>query len=59
MEALSPSQLQDLVRQSIQSVLDMDLFDRERDQERQDAMSLGAVRQIVRKALLNRWGDDA
>jgi len=59
LEALSPSQLQDLVRQSIQSVLDMDLFDRERDQERQDAMSLGAVRQIVRKALLNRWGDDA
>lgn len=58
MEALSPAQLQDLVRQSIQSVLDLDAFEREQDQERQDAASLGAVRQVVRSALLDRLGDE-
>jgi hypothetical protein len=58
LEALSPAQLQDLVRQSIQSVLDMDAFGREQDQERQDAASLGAVRQVVRSALLDRFGDE-
>lgn len=57
LEALSPSQLQDLVRQSIQSVLDMNAFEREQDQDRQDAQSLGAVRQVVRGALLDRLGD--
>ena len=57
LEALSPAQLQDLVRQSIQSALDMDAFEREQDQEREDAASLGAVRQVVRSALLDRLGD--
>lgn len=56
LEALSPAQLQNLVRQSIQSVLDMDAFEREQDQERQDAASLGAVRQVVRNTLLDRLG---
>ena len=59
LEALSPAQLQDLVRQSIQSVLDRDAFERELEQERQDAVSLGAVRQVVRNALLDRLGDEA
>ncbi|MCD6303579.1 MAG: ParB N-terminal domain-containing protein [Planctomycetes bacterium] len=58
LEALSPAQLQHLVRQSIQSVLDMDAFEREQDQERQDAQSLAAVRQVVRHALLDRLGDE-
>jgi hypothetical protein len=58
LEALSPAQLQDLVRQSIQSVLDKDAFEREQDQERQDAASLGAVRQVVRSAILDRLGDE-
>ena len=59
LEALSPAQLQDMVRQSIQSVLDRDAFEREQDQEREDAVSLGAVRQVVRNALLDRLGDEA
>ena len=59
LEALSPAQLQELVRQSIHSVLDMDAFEREQDQECQDAHSLAAVRRIVRSALLDRMGDDA
>ncbi len=59
LEALLPSQLQDLIRQSIQSVLDMDAFEREQDQERQDAESLAAVRKVVRSALLDRMGDSA
>jgi len=58
LEALSPAQLQDLVRQSIQSALEADAFEREQDQERQDAQSLGAVRQVVRSALLNHMGDE-
>ena len=57
LEALSPAQLQDLVRQSIQSALDMEAFQREQDQERQDAQSLAAVRRVVRNALLDRLGD--
>lgn len=58
LEALSPAQLQNLVRQSIQSAMDMDAFQREQNQERLDAKSLGAVRQIVRNALLDRMGDE-
>ena len=58
LEALSPGQLQYLVRRSIQSVLDMAAFRREQDQERQDAASLAAVRRVVRGALLDRMGDE-
>jgi hypothetical protein len=52
LEALSPSQLQEVVRHSIQLVLDVEAFRQEQDQERQDAKSLSAVRQKVHHALL-------
>ena len=58
LEALSPAQLQGLVRESIQSALDVEAFRHEQDQERTDAQSLGGVRDIVRQALMDYTGDD-
>jgi len=57
LEALSPGQLQGLVRDSIQSALDIEAFRHEQEQERSDAQSLGGVREVVRRALMDDMGD--
>ena len=58
LEALSPGQLQDLVCQSIESVLNLEAFRHEQKQERSDAQSLSGVRRVVRNALLDCLGDE-
>jgi len=58
LEALSPGQLQDLIRQAICSVLDLEAFRHEQDQERSDAQSLAAVRRVVHQALLDETGNE-
>jgi hypothetical protein len=44
LEAVEPEQLQTMLRETIESVLDMDLFRAEQDKEREDAAYLDAVR---------------
>jgi ParB-like chromosome segregation protein Spo0J len=51
LEAITPAVLQRLVRDAIDAVIDRDLFNRELDQERQDAAELEAVRRTVVKAI--------
>ena len=54
LEALLPEQLQDLIRRAVHSVLDLEAFRHEQQQERSDAQSLAAVRRRVREALAGR-----
>ncbi len=61
LEALSPAQLQTLIAKGIDSVLDVEAFNAELDQEKADAESLALVRESVREAMLERLdgeGDD-
>jgi ParB-like nuclease domain len=51
LEAVEPEQLQTMLRQVIESVLDMDLFRAELDRERQDAAYLDGVRKKVHEML--------
>ncbi len=51
LEALEPEQLQAILRQTIESVLDMDLLRAEQDAERQDAARLAAVQKTVHDML--------
>ncbi|MDA1164260.1 MAG: ParB N-terminal domain-containing protein [Planctomycetota bacterium] len=50
-EALTPQQLQDMVRQSLNDVMDIDLLNAEIEQEKQDATQLAALRQTVTRML--------
>lgn len=52
-EALSPVELQELVREAVNGVLDIDLFNQEIAQEQVDAQHLSAVRQTMSKSLSN------
>jgi len=56
LEALFPEQLQGVVRESIQSALDIEAFQHEQQQERCDAQALGGVRNVVRHALTDYTG---
>ena len=47
LEALPPATLQDIVRDAIASVLDMDLFEQEQQAEADDAAKLEAIRKTV------------
>src|SRR5206468_3624704 len=51
LEALAPSALQQILRESIDSVLDIDAFNRELAQEKQDAAYLDGVRRTVNSTL--------
>ena len=51
LEAVTAPDLQGLVRDSIDAVIDRDLFNRELDQERRDAVELEAMRRTVVKAI--------
>jgi hypothetical protein len=53
LEAIPPETLQDLTRQAIDSVLDVEAFNKERDAEREDAHYLDAVRTKTRETLLD------
>lgn len=51
LEALDPTDLQDIVRKAIVSVLDMDAFEREQLAEQNDAVRMRAIRETVQEAL--------
>ena len=51
LEAVEPEQLQRMLRETIESVLDMDLFRAEQEAERQDAARLAGVRKTVHDML--------
>ena len=51
LEALPPVTLQGIVRESIVSVLDMDLFEHEQQAEQTDAVNLKAIRVTMQEAL--------
>jgi hypothetical protein len=51
LEALPPAELQAILRAAIDSVLDVDAFNRELDAEKRDATHLAGVRKIVARAL--------
>lgn len=53
LEAIPPATLQELTRQAIDSVLDVDAFNAEKDAEREDAQYLDAVRRKTRQTLLD------
>ena len=59
-EAIPPKQLQDMVRDALNSVMDLDLLNAETAQEKTDAARLTAARKIVTKSLssLNLDGAD-
>jgi hypothetical protein len=50
-EALRPEDLQQIVREAIEDVLDMDAFRKEREAEKQAAEFLAGVRQRAVKAI--------
>lgn len=51
LEALDPRQLQDVLREAVLSVIDVDLFNHEQQQEQQDAVQLETLRRKVRGLL--------
>jgi hypothetical protein len=51
LEAVAPERLQAILRQTIESVLDMDLFRDEQRKEQEDAVYLKVVRETVRDML--------
>jgi hypothetical protein len=51
LEALSPGQLQQELRKAIDSVLDLDLFNRDVDAEKRDAADLDGLRRQMRTAI--------
>ena len=55
LEALRPAQLQGLISQAVDSVLDVEAFNAELDQEKSDAQSLALVRGSVRNALIEQF----
>jgi hypothetical protein len=56
LEAVSPEQLQRMLRQTIESVIDMTLFRAEQEREKEDAKHLTGVRKTVNDMLANvRW----
>ena len=59
LEALSPTTLQEILTDAIESVIDTDLYNAEVDAEAKDAAFLDGVRNTVHEALkLMNWEDD-
>ncbi|MDA1275341.1 MAG: ParB N-terminal domain-containing protein [Verrucomicrobia bacterium] len=54
LEAISPDALQTLVRAAIDSVISVELFNAETDQEKQDAAEIEALRRTVVKSIQER-----
>lgn len=52
-EALRPAQLQMLLKEAIDNVMDLELFNREIEQEKQDAASIAAYRETILKYIRN------
>lgn len=50
-EALAPEQLQDIVRETLNGLIDVDRFNEEIDQEKRDAAHLAATRKAITKSL--------
>ena len=46
-EALRPAQLQTLLEEAIDSVMDLDLFNQEREKEKSDAADIEAYRETI------------
>lgn len=51
LEAITPLVLQGLLRDAIDAVIDRDAFNRELDQEKKDAVELGALRRTITEGL--------
>src|SRR4051812_15332607 len=51
LEALPPNVLQEILRDAIDSVIDIDAFNAELEEEKKDAAYLGGVRNTVHQAL--------
>lgn len=51
LEAVEPRRLQQLVRNGIESVLDIELFKREQENERRDAAELAAIRRQIQTGI--------
>jgi hypothetical protein len=58
LEALPPAELQRLLREALDAVIDTDVFNRELEAERTEAVFLEGVRQRVRRALANDIAED-
>ena len=56
LEAVPPDRLQQLLRQAIDSVLDVDAYNREIDRERQDAADLETLRRRLHRAVAGEIG---
>ena len=59
LEAIDPEDLQAILRKAIESVLDVDAFNHEVDQEAQDAAQIEAVRRTVLHAIKTLDGLDS
>ena len=57
LEALTPADLQDSLREKIESVLDLDAFDRELEAEREDAAHLASLRSRTIQAISESAND--
>ncbi len=56
LEALKPEDLQLVLHEAIEKVIDMEAFNAEKAQEKQDAAQLAALRQTMRAALVGHTG---
>lgn len=54
LEAISPAELQTVVREAIDSVINLELFNRELEREKQDAVELEALRRNVVRLIQGR-----
>ncbi len=53
LEALPPERLQSIVQETLDSIIDWEMFNRERDQEREDAVHLQATRKQIQGMLID------
>ena len=56
LEAVPPGRLQEILRQHIEGVLDMDLFQQEKEREVRDAVAIEAARYAIRQTALQVLG---
>ena len=53
-EALKPEQLEEILKEAIDNVIDIDLFNRELGQEEEDANKIIAFKKVVRKSMMGK-----
>lgn len=58
LESVPPVQLQQMLRQAIEAVMDLDIYNQQVEAEKQDAADLKDARQLVQKALSGLIDDD-